>query len=256
MPLCEAFGSFPPPSANQPSTGGEVSPYSVFSFAFLFLLRLCKFYGPDKEFHASSCGGPVRPDLKLDILLLMRNSRIQKNTLSNGYYVNNVANRFHDLRCHVVYVDSFPKLRAWYFENWVYLASDLSDKCKHSRMHQVANNILIFICRNMNKDEWSVSVSSSTITSTSSATFCSSTSGSSAGRSFETMSGDENQGLPHYPAWELLEAVPLVLDAIFNACAYGPISSRDLTIGEVNRPFFLCKAQQKKNRRKICLFLF
>ncbi|KAJ3688467.1 hypothetical protein LUZ61_017631 [Rhynchospora tenuis] len=232
MPLCEAFGSFPPPSTNQSSTGEEVSPYCVFSFAFLFLLRLCKYYGPDKEFYTSSCGGPVRPDLKLDFLLLMRNSRIQKNTaLSNRYYVNNVADPFHDLRCHPVYVDSFPNLRAWYFETQVYLTSNLSDKCNASRKHQVANNILIFICRNMNNDNWSGSSSnSSTITHGSSSTFCSSTSGSISG-SFESISGDEIQGLPHYPAWELLEAIPLVLDAIFNACAYGPISSRDLTIG-------------------------
>ncbi|KAJ4779046.1 Mediator of RNA polymerase II transcription subunit 33A [Rhynchospora pubera] len=166
MPLCEAFGSFPPPSPNQSSTGEEVSPYSVFSFAFLFLLRLCNNYGPDKEFYASSCGGPVRPDLKLDFFLLTRNSRIQKDTaLSNRYYVNSVADPFHDLRCHPVYVDSFPNLRACI-------------------------------------------------------------SGSS-----ERISGDEIEGLPHYPAWDLLEAVPLVLDAIFNACAYGPVSSRDLTIG-------------------------
>ncbi|KAJ1695237.1 hypothetical protein LUZ63_011935 [Rhynchospora breviuscula] len=243
MPLCEAFGSFPPPSISQ-STGEEVSPYSVFSFAFLSLLRLCKYYGPDKEFYASSCGGPVRPDLKLDLLLLMRNSRIQKNTaLSNKYYANNVADPFHDLRCHLVYVDSFPKLRAWYFENQVCLTSNLSDECNGNRKRQVANKILILICRNMNKDEWSVSSSSSNssscmITHRSSSTFCSSTSGSTSG-SFESMSGDEIQGLPHYPAWELLEAVPLVLDAILNACAYGPISSRDLTIGLIDLVDFL-----------------
>ncbi|KAJ3688468.1 hypothetical protein LUZ61_017632 [Rhynchospora tenuis] len=236
MPLCEAFGSFSPPSISQ-STGEEVSPYSVFSFAFLFLLRLCKYYGPDKEFYTSRCGGPVRPDLKLDFLLLMRNIRIHKNTaLSNKYYANSVADPFHDLRCHPVYVDSFPKLRAWYFENQVYLTSNLSDVCNGDRKRQVANKILILICRNMNKDQWSVSSSSSinssssTITHRSSSTFCSSTSGSVSG-SFESMSGDDIQGLPHYPAWELLEAVPLVLDAILNACAYGPISSRDLTIG-------------------------
>ncbi|KAJ1695238.1 hypothetical protein LUZ63_011936 [Rhynchospora breviuscula] len=233
MPLCEAFGSFPPPSPNQSSTGEEVSPYSVFSFAFLFLLRLCKNNGPDKEFYTTSCGGPVRPDIKLDFFLLTRNSRIQKNTaLSNRYYVNNVADPFHDLRCHPVYVDSFPNLRAWYFERQVYLTSNLSDKCNSSRKHQVANDMLIFICRNMNiNDNWLVSSSnSSTITHGSSSTFCSSASGSNSGSS-ERISGDEIQGLPHYPAWELLEAAPLVLDAIFNACAYGPISSRDLTIG-------------------------
>ncbi|KAJ4807429.1 Mediator of RNA polymerase II transcription subunit 33A [Rhynchospora pubera] len=238
MPLCEAFGSFPPPSTNQSSTREEVSAYSVFSFAFLFLLRLCKFHGPDRAIHPYSCGGPVRPDLKLDFHLLMRNSRIRKaGTPSMKYYMSNVVDSYLDLRRHLVYVDSFPKLRAWYFENEACSTPDISDKCNPSRMHQASNKILNFVCRNMNKANWTVTGSgggSSTNTSTSSSTFHSSSSASSSSGSFGSTSEDKYQGLPLYPAWELLEALPLVLDAMLSACAFGTISSRDLVTGLID----------------------
>ncbi|KAJ3684234.1 hypothetical protein LUZ61_013398 [Rhynchospora tenuis] len=238
MPLCEAFGSFPPQSTNQSSTGEEVSAYSVFSFAFLFLLRLCKFHGPDRAIHPYCCGGPVRPDLKLDFHLLMRNSRIRKaGTPSMKYYMNNVVDSYLDLRRHLVYVDSFPKLRAWYFENEACSTTDTSDKCNPSRMHQASNKILNFVCRNMNKDKWPVtgaSGGSSTITSTSSSTFHSSSSVSTTSGSFGSTTEDKDQGLPLYPPWELLEALPLVLDAMLSACAFGKISSRDLVTGLID----------------------
>ncbi|KAJ3684240.1 hypothetical protein LUZ61_013404 [Rhynchospora tenuis] len=233
MPLCEAFGSFPPASNNHPNAGEEVSAYSVFSFAFLFLLRLCKFHGPDKDPHPYICGAPARPDLKLDFLLLMRDSRIRNNyTTSMKNYLNNVVDLFQDLRCHSVYVDMFPKLRAWYFENQAYLAPGIFGNCNSNRMHQMENKILIFVCRNMNKGKWPISGSGSscsTITSTSSST--SSTSVGSASRSSLSMYEDEYQSPPVYPAWELLEAVPHVLEAILTACARGQISSCDLTTG-------------------------
>lgn len=241
MPLCEALGLFPPPSTNQSSTGEEVSAYSVFSLAFLFLLRLCKFYGPDKEPHPYSYEGPARPDLKLDFLILMRDSRIHNNcTTSMKHFIDNVVDSFHDLRCHSVHVDSFPKLRAWYFENQACLVPDISDKCNPSRVHWVADKILVFICHNMNKlNKGKMPVSGgggsiSASTSTSSSTICSLNSVSSGSGTIGSTSDNKLQGWPLHPAWELLEAIPLVLEAILTACAYGQMSSRDLTTGELN----------------------
>ena len=49
MPVCETFGSLVPTSSNVPSTSDEPSIYMVFSAAFLFLLRLWKFYRPALE---------------------------------------------------------------------------------------------------------------------------------------------------------------------------------------------------------------
>uniref|UniRef100_A0A6V7QSZ3 Mediator of RNA polymerase II transcription subunit 33A n=1 Tax=Ananas comosus var. bracteatus TaxID=296719 RepID=A0A6V7QSZ3_ANACO len=100
MPLCETFGSLPPPSNHRSTTFDEPSVYSVFSCAFLFLLRLWKFYKPPQEHCMAGRGGSVRMELTLDYLLLMHNSRV---ALQKG-------------PSQPVYIDSFPKLRAWYFQ--------------------------------------------------------------------------------------------------------------------------------------------
>ncbi|KAG1338911.1 mediator of RNA polymerase II transcription subunit 33A-like [Cocos nucifera] len=113
MPLCEAFGSLSPPSNHRSSISDETSVYAIFSCAFLFLLRLWKFYRPPYEHCLAGREGPV---------------------------------------------------------------------------------------------------SSSIIGSPINAT------------------GDAHQR-PILPAWEFLEAVPFVLEAILTACAHGRLSSRDLTTG-------------------------
>ena len=42
---------------------------------------------------------------------------------------------------------------------------------------------------------------------------------------------EESCQRPTLPAWEILEAIPFVLEAALTACAYGQLSSRDLTTG-------------------------
>ena len=64
-------------------------------------------------------------------------------------------------------------------------------------------------------------------------------SGSTLGNSSTTSSGgsstsageDAFQRPIQVPAWEVLEAIPFVLEAILTACAHGRLSSRDLTTG-------------------------
>uniref|UniRef100_A0A6V7QT18 Uncharacterized protein n=1 Tax=Ananas comosus var. bracteatus TaxID=296719 RepID=A0A6V7QT18_ANACO len=58
----------------------------------------------------------------------------------------------------------------------------------------------------------------------------SSTSSSSVSGSPVSSSEDALQR-PVLPAWEFLEAVPFVLEAVLTACAHGRLSSRDLTTG-------------------------
>jgi hypothetical protein len=53
IPLCEVFGSLQAPHPYCSSTSEEVSVYTVFSFAFLFLIRLYKFYVPSQGHYAS-----------------------------------------------------------------------------------------------------------------------------------------------------------------------------------------------------------
>lgn len=214
MPLCEAFGSMPPPSNHRSTIFDETSVYSVFSCAFLCLLRLWKFYKPPQEHCLAGRGGSIRLELTLDYLLLMHNSR---NGLPNSSATNSSSSMgsFDEVPTQPIYIDSFPKLRAWYFQNQACIASPLSGVGNKNPVHQVADKILSMICRKMNKS----GVVSGNLSSTSS----SSVSGSSLSTS------DDSYQRPTIPAWEFLEAVPFVLEAVLTACSHGRISSRDMT---------------------------
>ncbi|XP_078179128.1 mediator of RNA polymerase II transcription subunit 33A-like isoform X2 [Carex rostrata] len=224
MPLCEAFGSMPPPPSYQSSNVDEVTVYSVFSFAFLFLIRLYKFYGPAQELLVSGRGGPVHPETTLDCLLLMRNNHVRNN---EGHAANDTYS-VHELPRHSVYIDSFPKLRNWYFQNQACVASVISGLCRSKPCHQVANLILNMIFRKINKGVVVVSVSTSMSTGAGSASTMTS---SSRSESSGSVSEDSCERPPLLPAWDMLEAIPFVLEAFLTACAYGRLSSRDLTTG-------------------------
>ncbi|KAL6896624.1 hypothetical protein ACP4OV_007196 [Aristida adscensionis] len=216
MPLCEAFGSLAPPSNHRSTIFGETSIYLVFSCAFLCLLRLWKFYKPPQEYCLAGRGGSVRLELTLDYLLLMRNNRVEFSdppSASRSSY-NNMGS-VNEVPTQSVYIDSFPKLKAWYLQNQACVASTLSGLCNKNPVHQTANKILGMICRKMNK----VGVSSGNLSSTSS--------GSVSGSSVSVP--DDSYQRPTVPAWEFLEAVPFVLEAVLTACAHGRLSSRDLT---------------------------
>ncbi|KAL6619463.1 hypothetical protein ACP70R_034602 [Stipagrostis hirtigluma subsp. patula] len=94
-----------------------------------------------------------------------------------------------------VHIDSFPKLRAWHLQNQACIASTPSSVCNRTSGMQ------------------SVSPQST------------SKSSSPAG-----IHEDIHQW-PLVPAWEVMEAVPFVLEALSTACAHGRLSSRDLITG-------------------------
>ncbi|XP_073105034.1 mediator of RNA polymerase II transcription subunit 33A isoform X2 [Elaeis guineensis] len=217
MPLCEAFGSLPPPPNHRSSISDETSVYAVFSCAFLFLLRSWKFYKPPQEHCMAGRGGTVRSELTLDYLLLMRNTRIALQNSSAMGRMDSIADPFHSTPSQPVYIDSFPKLRAWYFQNQACIASTLSGLCNKNPVHQVANKILKMIYRKMTK--------AGTVSGNPSSTSSSSISGS------PVHTTEDAHQRPTLPAWEFLEAVPFVLEALLTACAHGRLSSRDLTTG-------------------------
>lgn len=82
MPLYENFGSLPPYD-HRSCKLEEASVYSVFSCAFLSLLRLWKFHRPPIESALSRRGVSVWSELRLDFLLLLRNSHSSLKNLSN-----------------------------------------------------------------------------------------------------------------------------------------------------------------------------
>jgi hypothetical protein len=181
---------------------------------------LWKFYRPPQEYCIAGRGGSVKLELTLDYLLLMHNNHIEfsNSSASNRDSCNDMGS-VNEVPAQLIYIDSFPKLRAWYFQNQACIASPLSGLCNKNPVHQVANKILNMICRKMNKGV----VSSSTLSSTSS----SSVSGSSVSAS------DDPCQRPAVSGWEFLEAVPFVLEAVLTACAHGQLSSRDLTTSEL-----------------------
>jgi hypothetical protein len=118
-----------------------------------------------------------------------------------------------------VYIDSFPKLRAWYSQNQACIASTISSAYERKSIPQLANKILRIVCRKMTKvDNLSVSPQ---------ATSNSSMSGSPVGIQEDGCEG------PPVTAWEILEAVPFVLETVLTACAHGRLSSRDLITGNI-----------------------
>jgi len=221
MPLCEAFGSLAPQSTNRSSPSDETSIYSVFSCAFLFLLRLWKFYKPPQENCIAGRGGTVTVELTLEYLLLMRNSRIALQNSTVRERCENSTDPPSASPRQPVYIDSFPKLRAWYLQNQACVASTLPGLSSKNPVHHVANKILNMICRKMAK----VGTVSGNPSSNS----------SSSGSPVNTT--EDAYLRPTLPAWEVLEAVPFVLEAVLSACAHGRLSSRDLTTGW--RPYYL-----------------
>ncbi|KAF5953411.1 hypothetical protein HYC85_006267 [Camellia sinensis] len=218
MPLCETFGSLVPTSSPKSSTGDESSIYMVFSSAFLFLLRLWKFYRPPLEQCITGQGGAIGGELTLEYLLLLRNSRIQSHNSVSQEERDSSSNMHGSTMDKPIYIDSYPKLRAWYCQNKSCIASTLSGLCSGNPVHQVANKILNMIFWKMTKSG-TMSSDSSMLSSSSSV------SGSSAS------TAEDAYQRPVLPAWELLEAIPFVLEAILTACAHGRLSSRDLTTG-------------------------
>ncbi|KAH0466015.1 hypothetical protein IEQ34_006118 [Dendrobium chrysotoxum] len=213
MPICEAFGSVPPQPNHRPSAFDETSVYSVFSCAFLFLLRLWKFYKPPQEHRIAGRGGTIRLEVTLDYLMLLHNHRIAvQNSIDKDKGNNSAISPGQP-----VYIDSFPKLGTWYLQNKACIASTLSGLSSKSPVHLVANKILNMICCKMSNGRNIAGNPSST-------------SGSSISESPVSAAEDAYQR-PLLPAWDILEAVPFVLEAVLTACANGRISSRDLVTG-------------------------
>ncbi|XP_042476900.1 mediator of RNA polymerase II transcription subunit 33A-like [Macadamia integrifolia] len=216
MPLCEAFGSLIPTSSHKSSMGDEISAYTVFSCAFLFLLRLWKFYRPPHEHCITERGGSTGSELTLEYLLLLRNSRIASHNSAPADETNKVSLLLESLSASPVYIESFPKLRAWYCQNKACIASTLSGLCSGNPVHQVANKILNMIYWKMTRG--------GTLSGNS-------TPSSSSISGSPVSAGEDAYQRPMLPAWEVLEATPFVLEAVLSACAHGRLSSRDLTTG-------------------------
>ena len=205
MPLCEVFGSLPAMSTHRSSSSDETSIYSIFSCAFLFLLRLWKFYRPPQEHCVARRWGTVRNEVTLDYLLLLFNSK--SNPMDIDSEVADLSDR-SPLK--PVYISSFPKLRAWYLQNQACITATVSGFSARTSVHQVVNKILNMICRKMTP---------------------AGSSGGSLSGSSAMSSDDDAYQRPSFTAWEIMESLPFILEALLSACAHGKLSSRELITG-------------------------
>ncbi|KAJ6688861.1 hypothetical protein OIU85_005303 [Salix viminalis] len=112
-----------------------------------------------------------------------------------------------------IFLDSFPKLKVWYRQHQKYLAATLSGLVHGTPVHQIVNVLLNMMFRKINRGSQSLT----TVTSVSS--------GSSGPGT------DDSTPRPKLPAWDILEAVPFVVDAALTACAHGRLSPRELATG-------------------------
>ncbi|PWA66552.1 REF4-related 1 [Artemisia annua] len=207
MPICEVFGSCAPNKSWTLPTGEEISTHAVFSNAFALLLKLWRFNHPPLEYGVGDVP-PVGAQLTPEYLLLVRNSQLVSPYKDrNSQRLSEVAK----ISCpDHIFVDSFPKLKAWYRQHQACLASTVSGLV-HSPVHQIVDTLLTMMFRKINRNQPLNSVSGSS---------------SSSGPGSEDMSLR-----PKLPAWDILEAVPFVVDAALTACAHGRLSPRELCTG-------------------------
>ncbi|EEF45403.1 mediator of RNA polymerase II transcription subunit 33A [Ricinus communis] len=213
MPICEVFGSCVPDVSWTLPTGEDISAHAVFSNAFALLLKLWRFNHPPLE-HGVGDVPTVGSQLTPEYLLSVRNSHLVSSGSThkdrNKRRLSAVAT---SSSLEPVFVDSFPKLKVWYRQHQKCIASTLSGLVHGTPVHQIVDVLLNMMFRKINRGSQSVT----TVTSGSS--------GSNGSIS------DDSSLRPKLPAWDILEAVPFVVDAALTACAHGRLSPRELATG-------------------------
>ncbi|KAM7521558.1 hypothetical protein LguiA_011460 [Lonicera macranthoides] len=212
MPICEVFGSCAPKVSWTLPAGEEISPHVVFSNAFTLLLKLWRFHQPPLE-HVMGDVTPVGSQLTPDYLLLVRNSQLASSgNLSKDQIQRKRLSRLSSSSTEPIFMDSFPKLKLWYRQHQACIASTLSGLVPGTPVYQIFEGLLNMMFKKIRSGQ----------------TLTPATSGSS--NSSASVAEDSYLHLK-LPAWDILEAVPFVLDAALTACAHGRLSPRELATG-------------------------
>ncbi|CAK9161891.1 unnamed protein product [Ilex paraguariensis] len=213
MPICEVFGSSVPNVSWTLTSGDEISAHAVFSNAFALLLKLWRFNHPPLE-HGVGDVPPVGTQLTPEYLLSVRNSHLV--SCKNNHQDQNkrrLAAIASSSSPEPIFVDSFPKLKVWYRQHQAFIASTLSGLVPGTPVHQIVDGLLNMMFSKINRG---------------SQTFTTVTSESSI---LSSPGSGETSLRPKLPAWDILEAVPFVVDAALTACAHGNLSPREFCTG-------------------------
>ncbi|KAL8530710.1 hypothetical protein ACS0TY_007664 [Phlomoides rotata] len=214
MPICEVFGSYAPNMSWSLNTGEEISSHAVFSNAFTLLLKLWRFEQPPLE-HVVGDVTPAGALLTPEYFLLVHNSQLAsyENSPRNQNKTNRPSRLPYPSSKGPIFMDSFPKLKQWYRKHQECIASTLSGLVPGNPVHQVVEALLNVMFRKINRGGQSLTPTTS-------------------GSSNSSASGTDDFSLRlKFPAWDILEALPFVLDAALTACAHGRLSPRELTTG-------------------------
>ncbi|KAK7378329.1 hypothetical protein VNO80_03768 [Phaseolus coccineus] len=212
MLICEVFGSRVPDASGTLATGEKLTHWEVFSNAFTLLLRFWRFdHLPVEQVRSDATTPPFGSLLSPECLLLVRNSKLASlaRTAKDRQRLKRWSNIL-SFPADPVFMDSFPKLNFWYRKHQEGIASTHSGLVPGGPVHRIVDALLSMMFRK-------VSNGAEPLTPT--------TSGSSS--SSELALDDALK----VPAWDILEAIPFVLDASLTSCAYGKLSTRDLATG-------------------------
>ncbi|XP_051118470.1 mediator of RNA polymerase II transcription subunit 33A-like isoform X2 [Andrographis paniculata] len=216
MPICEVFGSCTPNMSWKVSPTDEISSHDVFSNAFTLLLKLWKFNQPPLE-NIMGEVTPVGSHITPEYLLLVHNSNLalHENPPKNQLRINRPS-RYSNPSCRdPIFMDSFPNLKRWYRKHQECIACVLSSLVPGNPVHHIVEALLNKMFRKINRGGPTPTLSATT-----------------SGSSSSSASGIDDYSLGlKIPAWDILEAVPFVLDAALTACAHGKVSPRELTTG-------------------------
>lgn len=223
LPICEVFGSITNAKPVATCMGEDLSAHMLFTMAFLQLVKLWKFHRPPLEHCLLGSGAGLGADLSLEYLLQLRNMQL----------ANPASDRLGKQRLQlpgltyptppsgVITLDSFPRLRIWYMQHQACISSTISGLVRSNPMHQVGDRLLAMMFKKVTK-----SGSSSATTS--------GLSGNASGAS------EDAAGRPILCAWDIIAAVPIVMEYSLTACSHNTLSPRDLTTGTVGPSPFLC----------------
>ncbi|XP_044965855.1 mediator of RNA polymerase II transcription subunit 33A isoform X2 [Hordeum vulgare subsp. vulgare] len=217
MAICEVYGCLSPSVSWTLGAGEEISAHTVFSNAFILLLRLWKFNHPPLEYCIMGDGAPVGSQLTPEYLLLLRNSQVLTASSSSKSRSSQKQLPVTSSRSsqNPIFMDSFPKLKLWYRQHQACLASTLSGLAHGTPVHNIVDSLLNLMFTKANKGSTSIG----------------SVSGSSSISNSSGPGGDDSHLWPQLPAWEILEAVPFVVDAALTACSHGRLFPRELATG-------------------------
>nr|XP_029143291.1 mediator of RNA polymerase II transcription subunit 33A isoform X2 [Arachis hypogaea] len=215
MRICEVFGSCVPDVSQTLSTGEELSFHEVFSNAFTLLLRFWRFDVPSIEHvRRDSATPPLGSLFCPDSLLLVRNfllasfGRSAKDQITRKRF-----SKYITFPTEPVFLDSFPKFNFWYQQHQECIVSIPSGLVPGGPVHQIVDVLLCTLFRKINSCDEPLACSNS------------GSSGSPGSALNEAIMKLK------VPAWDILEAIPFVLDAALTACAHGRLSTRQLATG-------------------------